>query len=79
MLVKIRVLVFFMVAPITRSIPMPPGPTVMGMAKGTTANSFKHSSFVFVPSLLPFTSSTPDKNSKAPAPILKASKVMPKR
>ena len=65
-------------APITSKIPIVPGPIVTGIARGTTANCKISLSPTFAVSLFPRTNSTAVKNSNAPAPILKASSVIPK-
>ncbi len=75
---KKREAVLFTLTPMTIKIPMAPGPMIMGIARGTTAISLSEESLSFVPSLLPLTSSTPERNKRAPAPILKASSVIPK-
>ncbi|EKD35446.1 MAG: hypothetical protein ACD_75C01908G0001 [uncultured bacterium] len=59
----------------TSRAPMVPGPTVIGIARGTTATSSFES--CGETAALPWSMATAERNSTAPAPIRKASRVMP--
>jgi len=63
-------------APITNNVPIVAGPTVIGIASGTTAISPSSERFPVIS--FPLTISTADKNRRMPAPIRKESSVIPK-
>ncbi len=62
-------------APSTSSVPMVAGPTMIGIASGTAAMSASGSGRAG--GRPAWTRATADRNSSAPAPIRKASRVMP--